>query len=239
MITLYYAPGSPHSTAVRIVLAEKDIEHQLHKLDLVAYEQHSPEYLEVNCHGMVPTLRDGGRLLFDSFAILQYLDEVHPGTVLAGGDPRERYLASKWGKYVETHIASHLAIARWAALKGKVPGHARAGLERLLPERAQLWQRAMEGFGPEQLAVSTNALVKAGDRLADDLAGNEWLCGDTFTIGDIAVFPHLFQFAMLGIRYPREIDDWMERVAARPSVAALKEDLFPVAVMGPEPGRWG
>jgi len=35
------------------------------------------------------------------------------------------------------------------------------------------------------------------------------------------------------------VDAWLARMAERPSVQAIREDLFPVAVMGPEPGRWG
>ena len=239
MMLLHYAPGSPHSASVRIVLAEKGLEHELHKLDMVRYEQHTPDYLAVNCHGTVPLLEDGGRRLFESFAILEYLDEMHPEPPLGGNDPRQRYQVRKWGKYLETHIAPHLAIARWAALGGKVPAESLAGLGNLLPERAALWQRAVEGFGRDQLAVSTRAMVTAGERLAADLAGNEWLCGESFTLGDIAVFPHLAQFETLGIPYPRALDEWMARVAGRPAVQSISEDLFPVAVMGPEPGRWG
>ena len=236
---LHYAPGSAHSAAVRIALAEKGQAPELHKLDLVHFEQHTPEYLAINCHGTVPFLEDAGRRLFDSFAILEYLDETHPEPLLIGGDPRQRYIARKWGKYVETHIAPHLAIARWAALGGRMPDAARAGLARLLPEREALWRRALEGFGADQLEASTRAMLTAGERLAADLQGNAWLAGERFTLGDVAVYPHVAQFATLGLPVPAAVEQWLGRVAARPSVEGIREDLFPVAVMGPEPGRWG
>lgn len=236
---LHFAPGSAHSAAVRIVLAEKGLEPELHKLDMVHYEQHTPEYLAVNCHGTVPLLEDEGRKLFESFAILEYLDERHPEPRLMGDGSRQRYNARKWGKYVETHIAPHLAIARWAALHGRVPAAARAGLDRLLPERAALWRRAVAGFDTAQLAASTKAMLAAGNRLAADLGGNDWLAGDAFTLADAAVYPHVAQFATLGLPLPNVVGDWLGRVAERPSVQAIREDLFPVAVMGPEPGRWG
>lgn len=239
MILLHYSPGSPHSAAVRIVLAEKGIEHELHRLDMVKFEQHSPDYLAINCHGMVPLLQDGGRKLFESFLILQYLDEMHPEPQLAGNDPRQRYLARKWGKYVETHIAPHLAIARWAALGGKVPARAAAGLEGLLPERRALWERAAAGFDQAQLAASAEAMVAAADRLAADLAANEWLAGDRFTLGDAAVYPHVAQFETLGIPVPAAVGEWLSRMAERDSVQAIRQDMFPLAVMGPETGRWG
>jgi glutathione S-transferase len=239
MTVLHYAPGSAHSAAVRIVFAEKGIEPELHKLDMVRYEQHSPEFLAINCHGTVPLLEDRGNKLFETFAILEYLDEAYPDPQLIGCNPRQRYTARKWGKYVETHIAPHLAIARWAALHGRVPETAVAGLANLLPARCELWLRAARGFDHEQLATSTQAMLTAGARLAADLAGNEWLAGDRFTLGDIAVFPHVAQFETLGLPVPGAVGDWLKRVAERSSVRAIREELFPVAVMGPEPGRWG
>ena len=236
---LHYAPGSPHSAAVRIVLGEKGLEPELHKLDMVGYEQHSPAYLAINPHGTVPLLEDDGRKVFESAFILEYLDDKFPDPPLAGADPRQRYAARKWGKYVETHLAPHLAMARWAALHGKVPMEAEAGLDRLLPHRRELWLWAARGFDREQLAASTEAMLTAGKRLAADLAGCDWLCGDRFTLGDAAVYPHAAQFAALGLPVPKEVEAWLGRMAERPSVQAISADLFPVAVMGPEPGRWG
>lgn len=239
MTLLHYAPGSAHSAAVRIVLGEKGLEPDLHKLDMVRFEQHSAQYLTVNCHGTVPLLEDEGQKLFESFFILEYLDEKHPDPPLAGNNPRQRYTARKWGKYVETHLAPHLAIARWAALHGKVPGPAVDGLANLLRPRGELWLRAAKGFDREQLATSTRAMLTAADRVAADLAHGEWLCGDSFTIGDIAVYPHVAQFGALGLAVPRQVEGWLARVAQRPSVRSIETDLFPLAVMGPEPGRWG
>jgi len=236
---LHYAPGSAHSASVRIALAEKGIEAELHKLNLVNYEQHRPEYIALNWHGTVPMLEDRGQYLMETFLILEYLEDLHPAPPLIGKDPRQRYIARKWGKYVETHIAPHLAINRWAALHGKVSDEAVPGFANLLTARCELWLRAKHGFDREQLAVSTQALLTAGNRLAADLAGNDWLAGDRFTLADVAVYPHVAQFGALGLPVPPAVEQWLARVAARPSVEAIGADLFPLAVMGPEPGRWG
>jgi glutathione S-transferase len=193
----------------------------------------------MNRHGHVPLLEADGHQLFESFLIIQYLDDLHPDPPLSGNDARQRYAVRKWGKYVETHIAPHLAIARWAALHGKVPDDAVPGFANLLPARCTLWLRAKEGFDREQLAISTQAMLTAGARLAADLAGGDWLAGDAFTLADIAVYPHVAQFATLGLAVPGPVEQWLGRVAERPSVQAIKGDLFPVATMGPEPGRWG
>jgi hypothetical protein len=85
----------------------------------------------------------------------------------------------------------------------------------------------------------TQAMLTAADRLAADLAGNDWLAGNRFTFADIAVYPHVAQFGALGLALPKAVDEWLARVTERPSVQAIKSDLFPVATMGPELGRWG
>lgn len=236
---LHYAPGSAHSAAVRIALAEKSLEPELHRLNLVHFDQHAADYVALNRHGTVPMLEDGGHALIESFLILEYLEETHPEPPLLGDDPRERYLARKWGKYVETHIAPHLAIARWAALHGKVPEKAVPGLANLHTARCELWLRARSGFDNEQLAVSAQALRTAAERVAADLAERDWLAGGRFTFADIAVYPHVAQFGALGLAVAPAVDQWLRRVAARPAVQAIAADLFPLATMGPEPGRWG
>jgi glutathione S-transferase len=239
MMLLHYAPGSAHSASVRIALAEKGLEPELNKINLVHFEQHSAEFVALNRHGMVPVLEADGHRLLETFLILEYLEDTFPDPPLAGKDPRQRYIARKWGKYVETHIAPHLAIARWAALHGKVPEEAVARLSNLHTARCELWLRAKHGFDREQLAISTQALLTASNRLAADLAGNDWLAGDRFTLADVAVYPHVAQFGALGLPVPPAVEQWLPRVAARPSVEAISADLFPLAVMGPEPGRWG
>jgi len=239
MMRLHYAPGSTHSAAVRIALAEKGLEPELDRLNLVHFDQHAPAFIARNRHGTVPALEDGDHLVIETFLILEYLEDSHPEPGLLGDDPRPRYLARKWGKYVETHVAPHLAIARWAALHGKVPEHVVPGLANLHTARCDLWLRARSGFSTDQLAASAQTLRAAAGRVAADLAGNDWLAGDRFTLADIAVYPHLAQFGTLGLAVAPSVDQWLRRVAARPSVQAIAADLFPLATMGPEPGRWG
>ena len=239
MMRLHFAAGSAHSASVRIALAEKGLEPELHRLNLVHFEQHAPAFVALNRHGAVPVLEDSDHVVIETFLILEYLEDTHPEPPLIGDTPRQRYLARKWGKYVETHLAPHLAIARWAALNGKVPEDAVARLANLHTARCELWLRARGGFDKDQLAVSAQALSIAARRIAADLAENDWLAGDRFSLADIAVYPHLAQFGALGLAVAPPVEAWLKRVAARPSVQAIAGDLFPLATMGPEPGRWG
>ena len=236
---LHYAAGSAHSAAVRIALAEKGVTAEERRVDLARFTQHAPEFLALGSGGTVPVLEHDGQTMSDSFALMLFLEETYPAPPLAGRDPAARDRVRDWGRYVETHIAPNLATVRWQALGGKVPEAAREAIERLPPGRRDLWLQAAAGFAPERLAQAAQALLAAGKRIAAELEAGAWLAGDAFTLADIAAFPHLHQFSALGLAVPPSVEDWLARVAARPSVAAIRADLFPLATMGPEPGRQG
>lgn len=239
MIALHHAVGSPHSAAVRMVLAEKGLAYESHVLDLGAFEQHRPPFLALSPDGQVPVLEDEGARIHETFLILQYLDERYPAPALGGEGVRSHYAVQKWGKYVETHIAPSLALVRWRALEGSVPREAGAALEALPTPRRDLWHKAAQGFSDDELNRARATLVKAADRLAADLRESPWLAGGGPTIADYAVYPHVAQFAELGVAVPPEVSAWLERMELIPSVAADSGRRALVATMGPEGGRWG
>ena len=230
---LHYAVGSAHSAAVRIALAEKGVEAEERRVDLARFAQHNPEFLALGRGGTVPVLEHGGRAIGESFAAMLFLDDAFPATPLAGADPQVRDRVQQWGAFVETELAPNLAVVRWQALKGRVPHSALAGIERLPSPRRDLWLRAAAGFEAERLAQSAQALLAAGARIAEALNHSAWLAGEDFTLADIAVYPHLAQFPALGLALAAPAADWLQRVAARPSVQLIREDLFPLATMGP------
>jgi maleylacetoacetate isomerase len=80
------------SYRVRVALALKGLQAEEISIDLLKGKQSSPEYLRVNPQGVVPVLvlDDGGAPLFQSMAILEYLEETHPAPALLPPDPRGR-----------------------------------------------------------------------------------------------------------------------------------------------------
>ncbi len=235
MIELYHGGPVGHSASVLIALAEKGLDYGSVEFDLSRCENHSDALLELNPEGQVPVLVADGSALTGTFHILLYLDETFPEPPLGGGDPAARYAVHKWGKYVETHIAPNLAIARWAQLGGV----ADARPDRLTPERAALWRQALAGYAEDQVADARKALEKAANRVAQDAAQGGWLAGGAYSIADIAAYPHLAQFAALGIALPAAAEDWLARVAVRRAVRDAAGEMRVVATMGPELGRWG
>jgi maleylacetoacetate isomerase len=76
---------------VRIALNLKGVEREEVMVDLQAGVQHAPAYRAVNPQGVLPALIDGeGRPLFQSLAILEYLDERFPQPPLLPSDARAR-----------------------------------------------------------------------------------------------------------------------------------------------------
>jgi maleylacetoacetate isomerase/maleylpyruvate isomerase len=76
---------------VRIVLNLKDIEVEVVDVDLMKGQQRQEEYRKVNPQMLIPALVDGeGPVMFQSLAIIEYLDEVHPRPPLLPATPRVR-----------------------------------------------------------------------------------------------------------------------------------------------------
>jgi len=80
------------SYRVRVALALKGLSAEEVSIDLLKGKQNSDDYLAVNPQGVVPALipDDGGPPLFQSLAILEYLEETRPEPPLLPKDPRGR-----------------------------------------------------------------------------------------------------------------------------------------------------
>ena len=87
MLTLYDAGRCPYCARVRIVLAEKGLEHETVVVDL----DDRPAWIyEKNPLGKVPVLEEGEFVLPESAVINEYLEERYPETALWPADPAER-----------------------------------------------------------------------------------------------------------------------------------------------------
>src|SRR5258708_19204550 len=77
---------------VRVAMALKGVKAEEISIDLLKGKQNADDYLAVNPQGVVPALvlDEGGSPLFQSLAILEYLDETHPQPPLLPKDPRRR-----------------------------------------------------------------------------------------------------------------------------------------------------
>ena len=90
MIKLYSYFRSTAAYRVRIALNWKNLEHELVSVDLLAGEDQQPAYRAINPQDLVPALEHDGRVLSQSMAILEYLEENFPTPALLPAEPSAR-----------------------------------------------------------------------------------------------------------------------------------------------------
>jgi glutathione S-transferase len=200
MLTLYDYPDCPFSQKVRVVLAEKDLEYEKIFVDLRKQEQKSPDFLRLNPYGKVPVLIDEDEVIYESTVINEYLDDEYPIPRLmpedSGGRARVRLL--------EDYCDNAFIPATTTLL---------AQLRKTEAERdAQRVEQARED------------LRRGLYYLSDRLGGHDYLVGKEFTLADAAFAPRIMVIGRLGVELEPALSNvqaWIERIRARPSVRAL------------------
>ena len=106
---LYGDPLSSSTRKALVTLAEKNAAYQLVRVELAAGEQQSRAHRTRHPFARVPALEHGAFVLYETSAILRYLDDVLPGPMLTPRDPRERARMEQWlsveSAYLEPAIA--------------------------------------------------------------------------------------------------------------------------------------
>jgi glutathione S-transferase len=110
-LVLYDAPRCPYCARVRIVLAEKGVEHDVVEIDLAD----RPAWLYAkNASGRVPVLEEDDAPLPESVVIMEFLEERYPEPALLPADPAERALAR-----LAIHRADELTTPYYALRRGE------------------------------------------------------------------------------------------------------------------------
>ncbi|MDJ0581036.1 glutathione S-transferase family protein [Crocosphaera sp.] len=101
--TLYYHPLSNFSRKIRILLLEKNIDHELHEINL----RFKPDFfLKLSPIGKVPVLKDeDGTVIWDSSLIAEYLEEKYPNPMFYPKNFQERFHCRKWEELADIAVA--------------------------------------------------------------------------------------------------------------------------------------
>ncbi len=192
--------GHPMSTCTRKVLttlAEKGHEAQFVVVDLMKGEQKHPEHLARHPFGVVPVLEeDDGSRLYESRAIIRYLDRKLPGPSLTPTDP----LA--YGR-MEQFISVESSYFSPPAMKIVM----KALMKRDTPDSI--------------IEQSRKDLEKPLEVIDAVLSKQQFLAGDSFSLAEVTWLPYLEYLhvagegALLG-RY-KNVSAWWERISTRPS----------------------
>lgn len=115
MMILHGYYRSSAAFRVRIALNLKGLAHSHVPHHLRRGGQHDPEYLRINPQGLVPALEDDGRVLTQSLAIVEYLDETHPLPPLLPDNAADRAHVRALAQMVacDIHPIDNLRVLRY------------------------------------------------------------------------------------------------------------------------------
>ena len=112
---LYSYYRSSAAYRVRIALALKGLDYEYVSVHIGKGRQFEAEFAAINSQGLVPVLDDGGSLIYQSLAIIQYLDETHPEPRIIPTDPVERNRVRSLALIIacEIHPLNNLRVLRY------------------------------------------------------------------------------------------------------------------------------
>jgi glutathione S-transferase len=197
---LYGHPISTCTQKILLTLAEKGHKAEFELVDLTKGAHKSPDYLAKHPFGVVPFLDDDGYTIYESRAIIRYLDRTLSGMSLTPKDDKaygrmermigveQSYFTPGWGK-----IAFQLVFGR---MQGKEP------------------DMAVVDQGKAEVA-------KAFDVVEKEMAGCAFLAGNEFSLADVTWMPYVAYLFKAGegalVTDRPNVAAWWKRVSERPT----------------------
>jgi len=188
--TVYGVPGSPYVRSALLGLEEKGADWRLDPLTM--NEMRGPRHVQLHPFGRIPILDHGDFRLYETQAILRYLDRIIPNPALTPTDPRAEgcmnQLCGITDWYVMPDISSGIAFGRVVAPKFGIP-----------VDEARI-----------QAAIPRAKLCVA--EIARLLGDQAYLVGASVSIADLMMAPHLAFLA--------ETTEGQEMLASHPNLSA-------------------
>jgi glutathione S-transferase len=199
--TVYSIPGSPYGRAVLATLEEKGAAYRL--VPVAPGTFRTPEHLARHPFGRVPVLDHGGFRLYETQAILRYLDRVLPMPALTPADPK-----------AAGRMDQLMNLCDWYLFQGV--GNV-IGLHRVVAPHVL-------GRAPDEEAIAA-AMPKAHSvfkELSRLLGDNAYLAGAAPTLADLVVAPQVDFLAMTPewavlTAASGNLVPWLDRMNTRPS----------------------
>ncbi len=209
-LTFYDFPAAPSPRRARIILAEKNVPHEVVVVDLAKAEQLSDEYRAINPTCTVPALKlEDGTVLTDNAGIAAYLEAAFPQPPLLGVSAVEKGLVADWNARVE--LEGLMAIAE--ALRNANPRMKDRALTGPV-NWAQIPDLAERGLKRTEIFFDT---------LEERLEGRNFVAIDSFSLADITALV-VVDFAQFIRVQPKDehinIARWRAAMNERPSFQA-------------------
>lgn len=202
-LTLYGTPISTYVRTVRLLLEGTGADYDLKSVDIFNGESQSAEYLAKNPFGKVPTLEIDGTFLYETNAIVEYLDATIADRKFSPSEPlaqaRMRQIISIIDSYLYANAISTIVIQRLI-----VPSQGSKPDEALIANAVTPAKTALEAI--ESLAV-----------------GSPYLLGSDVGITDFYLIPIFIylsktpEFEAVTAQTPK-LRTWWDEVSQRPDV---------------------
>ena len=209
-LVIYGIPGSPFVRAVQIAMEEKVAPWRMHAMQ--PSETKAEAHLARHPWGRMPAVEHDGFSLYETQAIVRYIDQVFPGAPLQPADAKS---AARMNQVI--------GINDWYLFPKAV---AVIGFQRIVGP-------ALMGLTTDEAVVA--AAVPEAERCVRALDGilgqNPFLAGDGFSLAEVMIGP---QMDFLGgtpegeaLLKGTQLGAWLERMRARPSFeATLPPPMF-------------
>ena len=179
---LFWISGSPYSWRVQLTLEYKGVPYISHRMDTANQEHRSPAFLALNPRGKVPVLRTGDTALYESVAIIAFLDRIHPEMPLLGRTADEHGRIWQRVNEFENYVRDLLDVA---IVRPLLRGHAKDD--------------------PESMRASAAKVYEALGWMEQALSDAPYIAGDEITAADIVALPNMQMLRRVGMR-PEAID---------------------------------
>jgi glutathione S-transferase len=203
-LVFYYGAGSPYAWRVWLALEHKQVPYERVVLSFSNRDTHAPDYLSINPRGRVPSICDDDFALYESAAIVEYLEERFPDSPpLFPKELRERALVRRIIREIDTYIGASVSALGRLLFRGRVEeldAHARAVVD--------------------DFARSLRTEVA----FLDDVIAGDYLAG-ALSAADLSLYPLCAILARFELRKPDldltphigpRLRSWMRRIEALP-----------------------
>ena len=202
MITFYYGSGSPYGWRVWLALEHKRIPYDLKIMSFSSGDLTRPEYLAINPRHKVPAITDDGFALYESAAIVEYLDEAYPtGPSLFPGSIQRRAVVRRMVQETDQYYA--------------------VAMERIVD---QVLFTPQDKWDLDEIAAARARLAEELQRW-ESFATGAYLAGASVSAADFALYPLLAltrrmekkkpDLDVAGMAGPK-VSAWMQRIEALP-----------------------
>ena len=203
---VYGIPGSPFLRSVEIALHEKGLDYELHRMAPGEHKQ--PDYLARHPFGRIPAFEHDGFAVYETQAILRYLDDVFPAPPLTPGNPAARARMNQVIGIIECYYFPKAA--------------APISFNRIIGPRL-LGIPGDESAIAEAMPMARTCFAEF-ERLIDD---KPYLTGETFSLADIMLGAQLDLICEAPegralIEETPRLGAWLKRVVQRPSFIATQ-----------------